>query len=256
MRIWILALIIFLSGCASLGQRWKAFINGGDQPTNNADTAPTKEVTYSQQSNMDPGEKRQYHRVTKETLQQDSHLDDHSGSLWTMEGQGAYLFAQNTVRLIGDPIPVALDGDPRAQVETKATVIKKLMDRIEARQKEQLERRLAEENAPDAQNAPAAAPAAEAEPAKPKPDAAKDKKDDDKLDLKVTTVPSRIVERTVDGNYRIKGSQDFMIGSRDYRVIVTGIVRAEDFSEDGVSATKLLDPKFDVVSAQDKGVIR
>jgi flagellar L-ring protein precursor FlgH len=43
-----------------------------------------------------------------------------------------------------------------------------------------------------------------------------------------------------------------MIGNRDYRVIVTGIVRAEDFSEDGVSATKLLDPKFDVVSARQK----
>jgi flagellar L-ring protein precursor FlgH len=254
MRYWTLSLLFLLSGCASTGQRWKAFLNGG-APPKAAEDAPPQDVTYSQQNNLDPGEKRQYRRVTKESLQQESHLDDRSGSLWTMEGQGAYLFAQNTVRLIGDPIPVALDGDPRAQVETKAGVIKKLMDRIEARQREQLERRIAQENGTDGQPAPAPAPEAEAAP-KPKTDAAKDKKDDDKLDLKVTTVPSRIIERTVDGNYRIKGSQDFMIGSRDYRVIVTGIVRAEDFSEDGVSATKLLDPKFDVVSAQDKGEIR
>lgn len=41
-----------------------------------------------------------------------------------------------------------------------------------------------------------------------------------------------------------------MIGSREYKVIVSGIVRAEDFNEQGINATQLLDPNFDVVSAR------
>ncbi|HMN67607.1 MAG TPA: flagellar basal body L-ring protein FlgH, partial [Bdellovibrionales bacterium] len=65
-------------------------------------------------------------------------------------------------------------------------------------------------------------------------------------------VPTRIVERTLEGNYRVKGSQPIMIGNREYKVIVTGIVRAEDFNEEGIGAGKLLDPKFDIVSARRK----
>ena len=56
--------------------------------------------------------------------------------------------------------------------------------------------------------------------------------------------------RLVDGNYRVKGSQPFMIGTREFKVIVTGIVRAEDFNEEGTSASKLLDPSFDIVSSR------
>jgi flagellar L-ring protein precursor FlgH len=43
-----------------------------------------------------------------------------------------------------------------------------------------------------------------------------------------------------------------LIGPREYKIIVTGIVRAEDFNEEGISATKLLDSKFDIVSARRK----
>ena len=67
-------------------------------------------------------------------------------------------------------------------------------------------------------------------------------------DFPVKSVPTRIVERLVDGNYRVKGSQPFMIGKREYKVIVTGIVRAGDFSDGGISAGKLIDSKFDIVS--------
>ena len=72
------------------------------------------------------------------------------------------------------------------------------------------------------------------------------------MKLAVKTVPTRIVERTLEGNYRVKGTQPFMIGAREYKIIVTGIVRAEDFNEEGISATKLLDPKFDIISARRK----
>lgn len=239
----LMFLISAVSGCATLGRQWKSLISGSKKD------APAKEqsdvVTFSERPNLLPPSKRQYRRTTRQSLQEEAQLEERSGSLWTMEGQGAYLFAQNIMRMIGDPIPIGLEGDPKAQVETKVGVIKKLMERIETRQKEAAARALASEDGEAPPPAPAPPPAAEGE--KPKAGDAK-KKDED--EFKVATVPSRIVERTIDGNYRIKGSQSFNIGPREYRVIVTGIVRAEDFSEDGVSATKLLDPKFDVVNAR------
>jgi flagellar L-ring protein precursor FlgH len=69
-------------------------------------------------------------------------------------------------------------------------------------------------------------------------------------DFAVKSVPTRVIERLVDGNYRVRGTQPFMIGGREYRVSVTGIVRAEDFNDEGISSTQLLDPKFDIVSAR------
>ena len=66
-------------------------------------------------------------------------------------------------------------------------------------------------------------------------------------------VPTRIVELLKDGNYRVKGDQPFMIGKREYKVIVTGIVRPADFDDAGISAEKLLDPKFDIVSLKRPG---
>ena len=69
-------------------------------------------------------------------------------------------------------------------------------------------------------------------------------------DFSVKTVPTRVVERMVDGNYRVRGTQPFMIGTREYKVIVSGIVRAEDFNEEGISASQLLDANFDIVSSK------
>ena len=40
-----------------------------------------------------------------------------------------------------------------------------------------------------------------------------------------------------------------MIGKREYKVIVTGMIRPEDFNDQAaVSSGKLMDPQFDVVS--------
>ena len=41
-----------------------------------------------------------------------------------------------------------------------------------------------------------------------------------------------------------------MIGKREYKVIVTGLVRPEDFNDAGISAEKILDPQFDIVSSK------
>lgn len=205
-------------------------------------------VKYSDTSNNYVGVRRQYKRMTKQSLQESSALDAQAGSLWVNEGQGAYLFAQNTVRMIGDPLAVQLEGEPKEQLQAKADVIRRLWSKYEERQARM--RALASEEAKPKPKA-GEKPDADKE-AKEIAEKAKDRNADEKGDLSVKSVPTRIVERTVDGNYRIKGSQPFMIGPREYKIIVTGIVRSEDFNEEGIEASKLLDSKFDVVSVRRK----
>lgn len=253
--ITLLLVALSQSGCASFNRKLKGWLNGTPQSEN------TKQVStmtkFSDSADVSPRVRRQYKRTTKESLRDQSALDAKSGSLWVMEGQGAYLFSQNVIRLVGDPIGVQLEGDPKDQLNSKVTVIKKLLAKIEERQKARL-RGMASTGDDESDS---------------KSDKGKDKKEkgkDDKAqqakgqepqekskeemlaDFNVKNVPTRIVERTLDGNYRVKGSQPFMIGSREYKVIVTGVVRAEDFNEEGIAASKLLDPKFDIVSARRK----
>ena len=68
-------------------------------------------------------------------------------------------------------------------------------------------------------------------------------------------VPTRIVEILKDGSYRVQGDQPFMIGKREYKLVVTGIIRQEDFDDQGVSAEILLDPKFDIVTAKERQIL-
>ncbi len=237
---------ISATGCASLGKQVKSWISG--KPAATAQEKPKSDlVKYSDNNNLVNGPRRQYKRVTKASLQEEAQLDDHSGSLWTMEGQGAYLFSQNVMRMVGDPLSITLEGDPKEQLETKVGVIRKLLKRIEDRQAA----------AAAALREPASAKAGDKKPGeegakKEEPVAAKLPEPETKGEFNVNTVPTRIVERTVDGNYRVKGTQPFLIGTREYKVIVTGIVRAEDFNDEGVMASKLQDPKFDIVSARRK----
>lgn len=235
-KLILISILISQVGCMSFGKKLKAFINGEDP-----EVKPKKSyTTYSDNPNMMTAPKRQYKRTTRSSLEKDANLNSNSGSLWVMEGQGAYLFSQNIVRMIGDALMIQLDGEARTQVTTKVDVIKTLLDRYEQRRNPKPvtnnqannNNQQPQANAPQAQQNRAPANAAT-------------KKDDG---FEVKTVPTRIVERTVDGNYRVKGSQPFMIGKREYKVIVTGIIKAEDFNDEGVSSTKLLDPKYDIVS--------
>lgn len=61
-------------------------------------------------------------------------------------------------------------------------------------------------------------------------------------------MPTRIVEIQKDGDYRVRGEQPFMIGKREYKLLVMGTVRSEDYNEQGVSAEVLVDPVFDIIS--------
>ncbi len=240
------------TGCASMNRKLKAMLGG--KPAAAEETKSVSTVTkFSESPDLTPRVRRQYKRTTKESLAQESSLDSNTGSLWVMEGQGAYLFSQNVVRLVGDPLAITLEGDPRDQLQSKVSVIRKLVAKIEERKS-----RI---------RSPASGDSAEDESKDGKESKGKDKKDKsaqaaqppsqketapDTSDIGVKIVPTRIVERTLEGNYRIKGSQPFMISNREYKVIVTGIVRAEDFNEEGIPASKLLDSKFDIVSARRK----
>ncbi|MNT25423.1 flagellar basal body L-ring protein [compost metagenome] len=236
-------IVVLTTGCASMTDFLSA-LNGEKAPPKLEDvkTAPR----YSDSPNMGVPTDRQYRRMTKSRMEDESDLGSSAGSAWVMDGQGAYLFAQNKMRREGDLLNVKLDGPAMKQVETKVNVIKDLLKQLEEQQKAELSNSLAEANA-GGSRAPAAdgAAGAAAAPAKKEEPKAEDNKE---TLANVETVPSKIVEKLPDGNYRIKGQQPFMIGKREYKVIVTGLIRPEDFNDEGITSQKLLDPQYDVVS--------
>ncbi len=264
----VIAILLALSvGCTSLGKQWKKVI-GEDTHANDehAKPAASKQLSYNQQNNLVPSQYRKYHRTTRGDLENQAHLEGKAGSLWVMEGQGAYLFSQNIVRMIGDPIAVKLDGDPVEQLSAKSKIISKLLAQLEERRRRALGRGPAGD---EAKATDPNAPAAPATDEKGKPQAGADKKNqpgqnnqqgnngnqqqaanEETKDFGVKLVPTRVVERLVDGNYRVRGMQPFMIGQREYKVIVSGIVRAEDFNEEGIVASQLIDSNFDIVSSK------
>ena len=233
----ILVLMVFTAGCATM-QDFMASLDGPKEAPalKDINTAPR----YSDNQNMGVPTDRQYKRMTKNRMEEESDLGASAGSTWVMEGQGAYLFAQNKMRKEGDLLNVTLDGPAKKQVDTKVSVIKKLLKQLEEQQQQQLNNSLAQ-NGDEASRAPASVEAKKPEPAK-----VEEKDDDGAAD--VASIPTRIVEKMADGNYRIKGQQPFMIGKREYKVIVTGLIRPEDFNDAGINSDKLLDPQYDVVS--------
>jgi len=237
--------LVSQTGCASFNRKLKAFLGGTPPPAQAQGPKKPESIKYSQASNLPPAVKRKYQRVTRETLEKDAVLGEKSGSLWVMEGQGAYLFSQNIMRMVGDPLAVELEGDPKAQLEAKVDVIRDLLVKLEERQKARL-RQPASRGPDGAAGAEGAQEGKEVAKTPPPPKADGGQEEE----FNVKTVPTRVVERTVDGNYRVKGDQPFIIKGREYKVIVTGVVRAEDFNDEGLGASKLLDPKFDIVSVK------
>nr|HRO68366.1 flagellar basal body L-ring protein FlgH [Pseudobdellovibrionaceae bacterium] len=187
---------------------------------------------------------RQYQRMTRSRMEEESELHSQAGSMWVNEGQTSYLFVQNKTRREGDILNIRLDGAALKQVETKVSVIKKLLQQLEDQQKADLQQRMA-----STESAGDRAPAAETAATKP----AEKKTTEEKQDLSdIEVITTRITEKLQDGNYRIRGAQPFMIGKREYKVIVTGLIRPEDYDDQGISSTKMLDPQFDVVSVRKK----
>lgn len=235
-KIFLVSILgLGLSGCATLDKLF------GSAPQEEVvmpvEPPPKKEVVkFSESPHVLNPSNRQYRRTTKARIEEESDVGSQAGSMWVMEGQGAYLFSQNKSRREGDILNVKLEGAAQKQVETKVAVIKKLLKQLE-------EEELKSQSVPLTNQAESgtttAAPAARA------PAAAAPEKEEP---LDIGIIPAKIAERQADGNYRIKGAQPFMIGKREYKVIVTGLVRPEDFNDEGMSSNKLLDPQYDVVS--------
>lgn len=234
----MIAMSLVNTGCSTL----KGWIGANPEPVKPVavDLEGKPLTKFSESPTVLNPSNRQYRKMTRSRMEEESDLGSQAGSMWVMEGQGAYLFSQNKSRREGDLLNVKVEGSAQKQIETKVGVIKKLLKQLEEEElkaKQPVPVNVGDNNPnpqkPEAQRAPAAA--ATAAPEKEEP-------------MEIGDVPTRIVERLADGNYRIKGAQPFMIGKREYKVIVTGLIRPEDFNDQGVSSSKILDPQFDVVS--------
>lgn len=236
--------VVLLSGCATMKDFW-AKLTDKPKETIVTEDADGGSIRYSENPQMSVPSDRQYKRMTRSRMEEEAELGSQAGSMWVMDGQGSYLFAQNKARREGDVLNVKLDGPSLKQVETKVNVIKKLLKQLEEQEQQNLNGGAGLAAAEgEAGRAPASAPAAKL---------AEEKKDDAKEELaNIQQISTKIVEKLPDGNYRVRGAQPFMIGKREYKVIAAGLVRPEDFNDEGVSSTKLIDPQFDVVSIRRK----
>lgn len=220
-------------------------------------------------------------RTTRMTLEEQSMLNEQSGSLWINRGQSSFLFANNNQRLLGDLLEIKLEGYPKEQVQTKVNVIAKLLSEILNEQKqdiklkqEELKKQMSPEYKQEQEDQKlesrglaslfGASTEEEEKPEGPTPEQQmKDQEralkriDEEEGDIKglaknkefpIRTVATRIVEIQKDGNYRVRGEQPFMIGKREYKLLVVGTVRSEEYNEKGMSAEALLDPVFDIIS--------
>lgn len=246
MKIFLILTLFISCGCATL----KSWVGMGEkEPAPVQKLSPTIDgPRFSETQNMLVPSQRQYKRMTKSRMEDESELHSQAGSMWVMEGQGAYLFAQNKTRREGDLLNVKVEGAAQKQVEVKVGVIKKLLKQLEEEQKLKEQKDL-ESQQPKTQMADGGKPSVP-EPVRAPASAEQNKKDDETINLEI--VPTRIVEKLPDGNYRVKGAQPFMIGKREFKVIVTGLIRPEDFNDQGISSNQLLDPQFDVVSLRKK----
>ncbi|MES2963561.1 MAG: flagellar basal body L-ring protein FlgH [Bdellovibrionota bacterium] len=251
--ILLLFVATVTSGCSTL----RNFIRGKEDGVKSVTTP-----RFSDQENLrSPASvDKQYRRMNRERFEEEADVRPEAGSLWVMEGQGAYLFAQNQMRMVGDLLNVKIEGGAKSQLQTKTKVISKLLERLEGSRGLASTSSAPAQGQANAQNKEAGAKdqAQGEKPADPSAQGADGAQQGTKqatlnpgeVPFAVQSVPTRIVEQLKDGSYRVRGMQPFMIGKREYKVIVTGVVRPEDFDDSGMDSTKLLDPQFDIVSSR------
>src|SRR5690349_12624094 len=105
-NILLFCTIIFLlnSGCATL----KGWLGMGQEPEKVASTITTPK--FSETQNLLLPSNRQYKKMTRSRMEEESELQAQAGSTWVMEGQGAYLFSQNKTRREGDLLNIKVEG--------------------------------------------------------------------------------------------------------------------------------------------------
>ncbi len=260
------------------------------EPASEATAEPVEQIEdsthlkFSDLNNWAPASDRNYKRMTRQRMEEESDLGSEAGSLWKMSGQTSYLFAENKHRQSGDQTAIKVEGSAIKVIENKVVVIQDLLKRLDEQKKQaeedvkkaqeekqklaliEEEKKLMAEKiakgeilvdpmastyAPEPVRQPAASEKTKNEAAKPaaKPEtsaAAADK--EEKVDLKeIESIPCQIVEKTPEGLYRIRGQQFLTIKKKPYRVIATALVRPEDYNDSSVSSNKLLEPQYDVL---------
>jgi len=223
---------LFMSGCAL-----SSILKEENTEKETVFSSHEQITRYSSQERLPAVEQREYIRMTRERLERENDIGSQAGSMWVMDGQGSYLFVQNKVRKEGDLLNIRLEGAALKQVEMKVSVIKKLLEQIEQENK-RLRDNDRYKNNPNGADDSNRSLASEGE------------KKEETLDIDL--VPARIVERLPDGNYRVTGQQPFLLGQREFKVLISGLIRAEDFSDEGVSSNKLIEPDVDVLSVRKK----
>ncbi len=238
------------------------------------------EIKYSDVNNFAPSTDRSYKRMTRKKMEEESELYSSAGSLWKMDGQTSYLFAENKMRQTGDPTVLKVEGSAVKLLENKVNVVQELLFELDQQRKKaeeeqrkenerkailaqkKLEKKIRAERIArgeivvDPLEEEMAQQRAEEdlllEMRKPANYAENTEKLEEikyeKFDLKeVENIPAKIVERLPDNFYRIKGQQFMTIKKKPYKVIATGLLRAEDFDDKQISSAKLIDAQYDIV---------
>lgn len=265
---YFIILPFFLSSCATMYDFFG--LEAPKQEVVKVEVVKEPLTKYSDVNNYAPAADRNYKRMTREKFEEDSELQAGAGSLWLMDGQTSYLFAQNKKRREGDATTLLVQGMALKDVEMKAMAVKDLLIELENQKKEaelkkkkeeESQKRLAEIDKEkkvilakgEADNEDAAQVLAEQRIDARKPasvavaEAPKDP-ELDKINLKeIEQVPMKITERLTDNQYRVSGQQFITIRKRMYKLVVAGIIRGEDFSDQSVTSDKMFDQKFELV---------
>jgi flagellar L-ring protein precursor FlgH len=267
MKLWLLfftlVALVAGTGCSTLTKIFDSSPNENSvqSKSGGAPSMQDEPLRFSDNPNIGAFNDRRYRRMTRKSIEEESDVGSRAGSLWNTEGPSSYLFSQNKVHREGDLLELKLEGNAKTQVETKIQVIKKLLARLDvvptpaggttdtpSTSPSVLSRDPASGNpaSPENKGTAGSTPlSSTSEKADGGPKTAETEQDPP---INIEQVPTRVTERLADGNYRVKGHQSFMIGKKEFRVIVTGLVRPEDFSDEGLSSNKLLDPQIEVVS--------
>lgn len=274
------ASLCFVLGCATVERLFDSPAAAQKTPGSpavdidaNGEVVPVVDAeieTYSKNTQLIPAVDRNYKRMTKARMEEESDLQAGAGSLWVMDGQKSYLFAQNNKRREGDPTSLKIEGTAMKQVQLKVNTIQDLLNDLEEQRRqaeseqkkqEAEKKRLADveiefkkimdtENAPEEKVAREQAEKAVKDRKPASADVTKPAKveKEAKVDLKeIEMIPSKIVEKVEGGLYRVSGYQTLTIKNRPYKVIATGLIRSDDFSDQQISSNKLVDPQFDII---------
>lgn len=277
----MMTIMLAFTGCAT----WNKWMGNESEkliPVVSPPTPVDETLRFSENPNIGTFNERRYKRATRKSLEEESDVGSRAGSLWNTEGPSSYLFTQNKVHREGDLLTVKLEGNAKSQMESKIQVIKKLLARIEVVPNLTPEASggsipLADNATGDSRSpasttnggiatntkatgaaggagvgvtATSSVTGSGAVAANKNTGTETNANSANELDtpIQVDTVATRVTERMPDGNYRVKGQQSFMIGKKEFKVIITGLVRPEDFMDEGMSSNKLLDPQLDIVS--------